>query len=375
MIGGLNAGGSQSFVMSIYRSIDRDKVQFDFVLDHPDETLFVEEVESLGGKVYCLPSLADSGLKTVQKEWDGFLAAHSEYAILHSHIRSYASVYIPIAKKYGLVVIIHSHSTSNGSGITALVKAILQFPLRYQADYLMACSIEAGQWLFGKRRCKANSYMQINNAIDSRLFTFSEKNRASIREEFGVRDDEFLVGFIGRVSEPKNPKFIIEVFNELLKINSNSRLLFVGDGCLLSETKEYVAQLQISDNVVFTGTRGDSYKLLSGMDLFLFPSIWEGFGMSLIEAQSTDLMSVCSDRVPKSAIVISDLVKVISLEKEPAYWARYIATVRNDRSRRSRFAEISLSGFNIDENAKTMEDFYVRCAGEAENRLGVCGRE
>lgn len=137
MIGGLDLGGSQAFVMNVYRKINRELVQFDFVLDHPAERYLEKEILSLGGRIFELPAFNGKNVFTVKREWNHFLEAHKEYKILHSHIRSYASLYLPIAKKKGLKTIIHSHSISNGSGISSLVKNILQYPLRFQADYFL----------------------------------------------------------------------------------------------------------------------------------------------------------------------------------------------------------------------------------------------
>lgn len=170
MIGSLNVGGSQTMILNLYRNIDRDKIQFDFVLDHPDERYFAADAEALGARIYSLPGFTGFNAHEVKKAWDAFLTEHPEHKVLHSHVRSYASLYLPVAKKHGLRTIIHSHNTSNGSGISSLVKHLMQKPLRDQADVLMACSREAGEWLFGKEACARDNYIFLPNAVDTRRF-------------------------------------------------------------------------------------------------------------------------------------------------------------------------------------------------------------
>lgn len=358
MIGGLDLGGSQAFVMNVYRKINRELVQFDFVLDHPAERYLEKEILSLGGRIFELPAFNGKNVFTVKREWNHFLEAHKEYKILHSHIRSYASLYLPIAKKKGLKTIIHSHSISNGSGISSLVKNILQYPLRFQADYFFACSPEAGEWLFGKHACNTARFKVLKNAIDAKKFVFDKDKRKSIRKEFDLKE-EFVIGFIGRVTEPKNPSFIIEVFSEFVKINNNTKLLFVGDGNLLSEVKEKANRLRVEDNIIFTGTRNDTDALFAAMDVFIFPSLWEGLGISLIEAQATGIKCVCSERIPSSAIV-TDLVEVISLDKEAIYWANRIADIDANYVRTNCFQAMIEAGYEINSTVDYLESFYIK---------------
>ena len=165
MIGCLEIGGSQSMIMNIYRNIDRRIIQFDFVIDKDVKSPLYKEITQLGGKIYKMPKFNGINIIEVQSSWKKFFENHSEYKILHSHVRSYASIYLPVAKRCGVTTIIHSHNTSNGVGFPSLVKKILQFPLRYQADYLFACSKEAGEWLFGKKAIKKDNFKVIYNGI------------------------------------------------------------------------------------------------------------------------------------------------------------------------------------------------------------------
>ncbi len=182
MIGSLEIGGSQSLIMNIYRKIDRDEIQFDFIVDHPERDFFKKEIESLGGQIYYFPNYKGWNIKEIRQVWERFFDEHPGYTIFHSHVRSYASLYIPIAKKYGLKTIIHSHNTANGRGIRSIAKMLLQYPLRYQADYYMACSARAGEWLFGKKVVSSNNFFILINGIDTQKFSYSEEFRDLVRK-------------------------------------------------------------------------------------------------------------------------------------------------------------------------------------------------
>ena len=357
MIGTLGIGGSQMFVMNLYREIDKTQVQFDFIVDHPQATHFIPEIESMGGKVYELPLFNGKNLLKVRKAWDQFFSSHPEYKVLHSHVRSYASIYIPIAKAHGVKTIIHSHATSNGKGIAALMKGVLQFPLRFQADYYMACSYAAGKWLFGKRICKTNRFLIIKNAINTRDFIFSEQRRMNTRKELGI-SNQFVLGFLARVSEAKNPLFVIDVMKWLLDMDDNSLLLFVGDGTMLSSVKKKAVELGIDKNVIFTGARSDVSNMLAAMDCYILPSFWEGLGISLIEAQAAGLQCICSDAIQDEAILTKN-VERCALDMGAEFWAKRICEMKSNRIRLDCSQYIKDSGFDIVENANFMQNFYL----------------
>ena len=358
MIGSLGIGGSQTFIMNIYRKIDRNKVQFDFIVDSPENDYYVKEIKNLGGKVYFFPKFNGKNYFQIRTFWKQFLKKHREYRVLHSHVRSYASIYLPIAKENGLITIIHSHSNSNGKGALAFCKSILQLPLRFQADYYMACSQDAGEWLFGKKVCQSGKFQIINNAIDVDEFVFDMKKRKKIRLELGIKQ-EFVLGYLARVTEPKNPVFVIEVMSELIKLIPNAKLLFVGDGELLSTVRLKAAELDIEKNIIMTGARTDVSHLLSAMDCYILPSFWEGLGISLIEAQAAGLQCVCSEGIQDEAIV-TDLVKRYPLSLGAKIWAEKIFAIHDICKRPDVSDKIKSAGFDIMNNSIMLQDFYEK---------------
>ena len=151
VFGQMNRGGAETMIMNLYRHIDRTKIQFDFMVHSEEKCAFDDEIGQLGGKIYRVPRYNGRNHFLYIKEWSKFISNHKEYKIIHGHIRSTASFYLKVCKDNDRVTIIHSHSTSSGSGIiSSVVKNILQYPIRKIADYFIACSIPAGKWLFGE---------------------------------------------------------------------------------------------------------------------------------------------------------------------------------------------------------------------------------
>lgn len=357
MIGSLNIGGSQTMVLNLYRNINREKIQFDFIIDKPNELYFADEIIALGGKIFTFPGFTGKNVSTIRKKWDSFFIEHPEYSILHTHIRSYASVYIPIAKKHGLRVISHSHSTSNGTGISSIVKAILQYPLRFQADYFFACSEQAGRWLFGKSIVTNPKFCVIKNSIDPDKYKYNENLRNRYRELLGVGDC-FLIGHVGRFDKPKNHIFLIDVFYEYAKKHDNAKLLLIGDGILKNQIVEKVKSLNLQDKVIMTGGVKNPYDYYSAMDYFVFPSLWEGLGMAVIEAQANGLNCMVSDTVPSEADLKCGLVRYKSLSENPQIWASEIL-LSQENKRITPLCELRKSGYDAIENAKKLEKTYL----------------
>ncbi|MFQ7119778.1 MAG: glycosyltransferase family 1 protein [Intestinibacter sp.] len=358
MIGSLDIGGSQTMIMNIYRKIDRKKIQFDFILDHSEQLYFADEVKKLGGKIYFLPTFTGKNILQVRKAWKQFFIEHREYKILHSHVRSYASIFLPIAKKQGLYIIIHSHSTSNGRGIFSIIKKVMQYPLRYQADYYMACSNSAGKWLYGSKVTKGQNYKVIPNSIDAKKFDYNLDVRNKVRKELNL-EDKFVIGHVGRMSTPKNHMFLIKVFAEVTKVRDDAVLLLIGDGNLRESIDKLIKEKGIANKVICLGSRNNVQDFYQAMDLFVFPSLWEGLGIVAIEAQTAGLPCFVSERVPKEIDLGKGLVYVLNLSDGEKTWAEEISNFKIKR-RIGLLKEIKKMGYDIFENAQNLQKFYLQ---------------
>ena len=361
MIGSLNIGGSQAMILNLYDAIDRTKIQFDFVIDEPFHRAMEDRVLRLGGRIYVMPKFNGFNFRQVRKAWDKFLTEHGEYSILHSHVRSYASIFIPIAKKHGLKTIIHSHSTTNGHGLSALLKKTLQYPLRYQADYLFACSPISGKWLFGKNVINKRNFYVIPNCIDVSRYLFSEENRDRVRSEYGIKENELVIGHVGRFNKVKNHNYLISVFSEVLKKNINAKLLLVGEGELKNQVSELCHELNVEDKVIFTGGQRDTAPFYSAMDVFVFPSLWEGVPLTVVEAQSAGLPCLISDTITKD-VHLTDLVETMSIQLIPEKWSEKIECKMEESKRTLGDKQRKkLEKYDSCKVAEALDKFYLEC--------------
>ena len=355
MIGSLNIGGSQSMVINLHKAVDRSKVQFDYVVDHPDQLYYAETIKQLGGKVFELPTFKGTNFVEIRKAWKTFFREHPEYKILHSHVRSYASLYLPIARKAGLKTIIHSHSTSNGKGIASVVKRIMQYPLRFQADHFFACSKEAGAWLFGKKVVDSEKFHILQNAIDVEKYRFNQEIRDEYREKLGLGNKKTFI-HVGRFHPAKNHTFLVNLFAEIHKKDGNTILLLAGDGELRPAIEKQIDDLNIQDSVILLGSRSDVPNLLQTADCFLFPSVWEGFGMVAVEAQAAGVPCICSMGIPKSVSVVPDLCHFVSTENIQQ-WADLAYKTQPFFADTSEF--IKNADFDIKTTAEQLTTFYL----------------
>ncbi|WP_165253809.1 glycosyltransferase family 1 protein [Adlercreutzia sp. ZJ304] len=358
-IGSLNIGGSQAFVMNLYRNIDRSRVQFDFVIEHPGELCYRDEIESLGGRVFELQSFRGTNLVAYRRQWRELLDEHPEWRVLHSHVRSTASLYLPIAKRRGIETIIHSHSTAEAPGFSGAIKRIFELPLRRQADFYFACSNKAGEFLYGKRLAASDKLIVIANAIDVERFRFSSQVCTDVRNELCIPGNAFVVGHVGRFVEQKNHPFIIDVFCEILMLIPSAKLVLAGDGPLFDSVKQLATERGIEDSVLFLGTRLDVNRLYQVMDVFLFPSLNEGLGISLVEAQASGLPCVYSKNIPRDVRVVAPLCQSLSLNDCPRIWAEACCTTCTE-DRFSSADKVIEAGFDLRSTTLMLQDFYYR---------------
>lgn len=354
----MNRGGAESMIMNLYRQIDRKKIQFDFVVHTEDKCAFDDEIEQLGGNVHRIPRYNGKNHLTYIKAWKFIFMNHPEYKIIHGHIRSTAAIYLKIAKNYNVVTISHSHSTSSGSGITSVIKNIMQLPIRSISDYFFACSEEAGNWLFGKKIVNSGRFYVLNNAIDINLFQFDSNIRNITRNELNIRN-KFVIGHVGRFHPTKNQAFLIEIFKVLHDKNQDTMLVLVGDGELKKSIQSKVLEANLESSIIFTGVRPDVNKLMQAMDLLVMPSIYEGLPVTLVEAQTSGLKCIVSDKITRE-INITDLVEFYPLDYSHDKWANLILDHMDTYKRRDTSEEIRMAGYDIEENSLWLERFYIK---------------
>lgn len=352
----MNIGGAESMIMSLYRKIDRRKIQFDFIVHTDKKCDFDEEILALGGKIHYAPRFKWKNYYNYKKWWERFFEVNNQYSLIHGHVRSVAGIYLSVAKKYGLTTIIHSHSMSSSTPFASIGKKLLQKLIISSSDYLFACSKSAGEWLYGKEHCKNANFKIIKNAIDTSKYLFNNDLRNKYREEFNI-NNKFVLGHIGSFRTPKNHEFLIEIFKAFHEKRKDSVLVLVGDGELKENINIKVKSYGLEDSVIFTGVRKDISGLLSAMDVLVFPSLWEGLPVTLIEAQASGLTCFISDVITKE-VVITNLIHSVSLQKKAEEWADAVLTVKQ-KGREDTSKIIIENGFDNHETACELTSFYL----------------
>ena len=348
----MGRGGLETMIMNYYRQMDRTKVQFDFLVHRDFRADYDDEIERLGGRIYRIGRLIPWS-RAYQRTLDAFFAAHPEYRVVHVHQDCLSAVILKAAKKHGVPVrIAHSHSSSQDKNLKYLLKLHYKRQIPRYATALFACSKEAGDWMFG-----GAPYTIVNNAIDAAQYSYSHARAMDVRRSLHLAEDAFVIGHVGRFSPVKNHAFLLDVFDQLHRENERAVLLLVGDGELRSSMEEKAKAMGLKDCVLFTGVRSDVCDLMQAMDVFVFPSMYEGLPVSLVEAQAAGLPCIISDRVP-DACMLTDLVQRVSLEESARQWAERILAARAT-VRRDRFEEIAAGGYDIVSNAAWLQQYYI----------------
>ena len=348
----MGRGGLETMLMNYYRHIDHSKVQFDFLTHREFDGDYDKEIKELGGNVYHLSNLNPLSID-YKTSLNDFFENHPEYKIVHSHLDCMAGIPLKYAKLNNVPLrIAHAHNSNQTKDLKYPLKLFYKRNIKKNANYLFACGDEAGKWMFNTDKFKV-----LNNAIDAKDYTFNMNIRNDKRKEFGISDDSIMVGHVGRFFPQKNHDFLIDIFNQFHKDYPNSYLMLVGEGELKTSIQDKVNTLGLEDYVIFTGLRSDVNELLQAMDVFLFPSLYEGLPVSIVEAQAAGLPCLISDKVPIECKK-TDLVYQLSLEDSVNTWADKIYELSHI-SRRDTYEEIKQSGFDIVENAKWLENFYV----------------
>ncbi len=375
VLGGTGPGGAESRIMDLYRQMDRNAIQFDFLVHSSavkragddasgrEPQFYDREIASLGGRIYVLPKFKGYNYLTYRRAVRAFFAAHHEFRVVQGHMTSTAAVYLPIAKRAGVpVTVAHSRSAGTGRGLKALATKVMRRKLYRRADYCFACSEAAGADAFGEARVKAGRVRIIHNAVDVRKFTYNPDVRSALRRELGI-EDRFVLGHVGRFYYPKNHPYLIRIFAAVCAAREDAVLVLVGDGEGRAAAQRQCEELGIGDRVLFAGNQQCPEAYYQAFDFFLLPSFYEGLPGVLVEAQAAGLRCLVSDTVTREARA-TDLVTYMSIDLPPEAWAQAVLAGA-DYERRDTCGEMCAAGFDVREQAKRYADFYLKgdCSG------------
>ncbi|MGU9988225.1 glycosyltransferase [Latilactobacillus curvatus] len=360
--------GLTEYIFETFTRLD-DKFIID-VIRYGGKDDLNQKLKTLSWGNYKVTSVHDSIFKHLI-DWIHVLkmCKKEQYDVVHFNYSSSWNFFPVILTKIILrtKIVIHSHSsyysnTTNSKlklSILNILNSLGRIIFNYSADEKIATSEKAADWMFGKNK----DVEIITNGIDLGKYTYSTKTRFNIRESKGIEIDTVVLGFVGALRKLKNPHYLIDVFEEYKKINNNSILLIAGDGPMRAELERRIEERKSLNNaVIFMGVINNVADVLQAMDYFVFPSQNEGYGLVLAEAEAAGLHSITTNKVP-DAVIISELTRVVPLEKGAKYWAEIINS-DIDYERKSEFKRMSDSGFDIMDSVEKLQSVYRRINNE-----------
>lgn len=344
-------------ILNYYEHIDTNKVQFDFLVVDSDRNV-VENVRRRGGDVFTIEKLGLTNGGKVKKEIEHFFSEHkNQYQIVHSSFYHIDFILFPIAKKYGAFACIsHSHNTQfSDYWVRSIRNALMaKMSLRY-ATHFVACSNMAAEFQFGKKRVESGEVFILKNAINAKAFEYNADTRDYVREKLGLKDN-YVIGNVGRFNKQKNHEFLLKIFSEYTQTDTSAVLLLVGEGELMDQFQQEAKEKCISEKVIFLGARNDVSDLLQAMDCYVFPSLYEGLGISLVEAQAAGLPCIASSTIPEESRVTTN-IKYLDLS-DPSEWLSTIGKCKTFE-RSDTYHEIVEAGYEIESATRTLEDYYL----------------
>lgn len=351
----MDYAGIETLLMSIYRNIDRTKIQFDFLVHSQEIGDYEEEILNLGGRIYRVNKINVIRIRDYENQLFEFFIKHPEYNIVHSHLNTFSKHVLKAAEKANVKFkIAHSHASMPPISIKTIIKWISKQNLNKYADYKFSCSKKASQWLYGT----TDNVTYFRNSINTKEFVFNPKLRNQVREDLELEGNTLLVGHVGNFFKIKNHDFIIKVFEKLKEKEKNSKLLLIGSGEYKKTIIHLAKRIGIEEDIIFLGSTDKVNEYMQAMDVFIFPSHREGLGMVTIEAQAAGLRIVASENIPRETQV-TPLITYISLKEDIEVWVDTLLDANTKETRQDTSEMIISEGYDIEKNVQFLERFYI----------------
>lgn len=351
----IDAGGAETFVMKLFRTIDINRYIFDFIINKKDSNFYLYEIEELGGKVYYGESKSKSLLKSFKCIYQ--LVKRNGYrTILCIAVHPAGFLDLLAARMGGAkMILVRSTNSHAGKTLSDIIAWLSRPIMRMLSSVMLAPSKEAGEWLFGHKAVTTGKVVLLNNGVDTKQYSFASERRERIRKELGIKDDTTIVGHVGRFNHQKNHTKLLGVFSEMIKI-IDCELVLVGNGELKGEIEQKTQELKITDRVKILGIRNDVPDLLSAFDIIVFPSFYEGMPNTIIEAQAADLPCIISDSISHD-VKITENVFFMPLDSGDDEWAS-VALSSLKKERKDRSDDISKKGYSIEKTTQILISYF-----------------
>lgn len=356
VMGCADAGGISAVVLNYYRFIDRTKIHFDIALTVPEAGQNAHALEALGAEIFFLP-LKSHGLSAFRSALAELLK-NGKYDAVHVHESETSYVALQVAKALDIPCrIAHAHITSPWEGVKGELRRLSGCVLNYHyASHVIGCGQLAGERIFGKHNMKRPKALVLPNAVDTRKFSYDASVRQKVRQELGL-ENKYVIGMVGRLADQKNYPFALEVMAMLRHIMPDAVLVVAGNGPDEQLIKDQIKLLGLEETVRMLGRRSDVDRLYQAFDLFLMPSLYEGFPVAGVEALAAGLPVLLSDQITKELEMFT-AVKYLSLS-DVADWVHTIEALRNTRAGSDRRSEVAEHGFDLRDTAQILERVYT----------------
>lgn len=359
-VANMDRAGIETMLMNYYRHIDRSKVQFDFLCSNSKIGAYEDEIKSMGGYIHRSTGFNPLKYGEYLKYMKTLFQEHPEYKIVHAHNGAFVVYPLYAAKKYNIPVrISHVHSAAFTFDLKWFLKMVCKPFIKKVCTHKYGCGEAACNFYYGENSVRNREAVVVNNAIEIKKYIFNSETREALRLKYGLKDS-VVIGHAGRFMSQKNHEFLIDVFKDLVNQNPKYKLILLGDGPLMNSIRKKVERSGLYNNVLFLGNVNNTNEWYQAFDLFVLPSIWEGLPVVAIEAQTADLPCLFSDSITHE-IDITENAHFLSLDKNVREWSNMIISLTKiQKERVNRTKDIGNAGYNIEIEAKKLQDFYIK---------------
>lgn len=363
-----NIGGIEKFLVEMFQHFDINKVTMDFIV-LGSKSPFENKINENGGKVFYITKKEKNFIRHFKELYNIMKKKSKDHSIIY--FNSGAIFYIIpylIAKLVGYKkIIVHAHNGADQqrNRCEIMIHKINRIIVRRLANKCISCSDVASNWIFGEKYTKNNDIMIIKNAIDSNKFSFDKNLRTQMRKLLNIQESTLVIGNIGRFEIQKNHNFMIDILNEIVKVNQDCCLMLIGEGSLYSCINKKIEEYNLADKVLYLGRRSDINALLNAIDIFILPSFFEGFPITLVEAQANGIPCIVSDKITRQ-VNITGLVSYLDI-KDPYIWMKKILT--NIPKRESKIDVILEHGFDINLESSRLQEIFISLENRMEQEL------
>lgn len=356
----LNIGGAETNLMNYYRKLNPKEVQIDFLV-HRNEGFFEKEILENGNRIFRLPPIHPASLTQYKKAVAMFFKEHAhEFDVIHGQLSELGIYIYKAAKKHGVPVrIAHAHNSKMDWDVKSPFRFVWKHQMRKYINGYFSCGHESSKWLFGNKLAKKAFIMP--NSIDVEQFKYQTDVADEYRKELNINTPHSFL-HIGRFATQKNHEFLVDVFEQIVATIPEAKLFLVGEGELKVSIEAKIKAKGLTNSIFLLGRRNDVSQLMQACNYFLFPSLFEGFSVAMIEAQASGMHCFISDGIPKESILLEENVSIISLKQSAQEWARaIISKVHSGQVRdNGAFNKIKQAGYDVNDNVDLLYQQYKK---------------